>query len=174
MTKGLQRSLARGPKSTAPFRKERISLDGITVTVSATGAAIGFGSAVIGDFPEGNILVVGVLGNIGFAGSGSDANLSDTWSGDFGIGTTPASDATITSDDVNLMASTAIGAASAEVIAEARRAGITVAALLDNTDGSLEINLNLLIDAADITDDQSVVITLSGNLWVAYTVLGDD
>lgn len=174
MAKGLPRSLSRQNKSVADIVKDRISLEGKTVTVSATGSAIGFGSAIISDFPEGNILLLGIGGTVGFAGSGSDANLTDTWSGDFGIGSTPASDATIAGADVDILASTAIGAATAEVIAPARVAEAHGDTILDNTDGSLEVNLNLLIDAANIVDDESVEITLSGSIDLAYIVLGDD
>lgn len=174
MTKGLQRSLSRGNKADKDSVKDRIVLSGMVVSVTSVGAAIGFGSVVVGDFPEGNILVLGVGGTIGFAGSGADANLSDTWSGNFGIGTTPASDATITAGDVDLIASTALGPAAAEVIAPARVAAALLPTMFDNTDGSLEININVLVDAADIVDDQVVDITLSGMIDIAYIVLGDD
>ena len=117
---------------------------------------------------------MGIGGTAGFAGSGADANLTDTWSGDFGVGTTPASDATITAGDVDIIASTAIGPATAEAIAAARVVEAHGDVIFDNTDGSLEINMNVLIDAADIVDDQSVVLTLSGVLQIAYIVLGDD
>ena len=172
--KGLLRSLARRPKAERDVVKEKIVLDGKTVTVSATGAAIGFGSVVISDFAEGNILLLGIGGTVGFAGSGADANLTDTFSGDFGIGSTAADDATITAGDVDILASTAIGPATAEVIAAARFVEAHGDVILDNTDGSLEINLNMLIDAANIVDDESVVITLSGTIELAYTVLSDD
>lgn len=172
--KGLRRSIDRGPAVSQGIMKDNIDLTGATVTVSSTGVAIGFGSAVISDFPEGNILLLGVVGQIGFAGSGADANLADDWSGDFGIGSTPAGDATITGTDVNIIASTALDTATAEAHALARYAEAHGDTILDNTDGSLEVNLNLLIDAADIVDDQSVIITLSGSIVLAYTVLGDD
>lgn len=173
MGKGLPRSLSRGPALRQDVVKRTISLDGKTVTVSATGSAVGFGSLAVEGLEEGNILLLGAVGNVGFAGSGSDANLTDTWSGDFGVGTTPADDATISGTDVDLLPSTAIGAATSEVIAATRAANATQA-ILDNTAGDLEINLNLLIDAANIVDDESVTITLSGTLHLVYSVLGDD
>jgi len=173
MTKGLQRSHARGPKALAPIVKDTIVLDGMTVTVTSTGAAIGFGSVQISDFPEGNILVLGLAGTLGLAGSGADANLAATWAGDFGIGTTPASDATISVGDEDMVTEAAIGPATAEVVAAFRVAQATQG-IFDNTDGSLELNLNVLIDAADIVDDTSVVLTLSGTLEIAYIRLGDD
>lgn len=172
MTKGLPRSLSRGPALQDEITKLTIPVNA-TVTVSATGAAVGFGSAVLRGLPEGNILLLGIVANLAFAGSGADANLTDTWSGNFGIGTTPADDATITAADVDILDSQAIGPATAEAIARARFAE-AAQGILDNTDGSGEMNLNLLIAAADITDDTSVDITVTGELHVAYITLGDD
>ena len=45
--------------------------------------------------------------------------------------------------------------------------------ILDNTDGSLEINLNLLIDDADISAD-GIPITADGEFQILYTMLLDD
>jgi hypothetical protein len=174
MTKGLQRSLSRGPKTSANIVKESIDLTGKVVTVSAAGAGIGFGSLAISGLAEGNLLVLGLAGTVGFAGSGADANLAATWEGDFGIGTTPADDGTISVGDVDLLASTATGAATAEVIAAQRIAAALAPTMFDNTAGTLEMNFNLLIDAADITDATSVDITLSGRVDIAYIVLSDD
>lgn len=174
MTKGLARSLSRGPALAQPITKESIAFEDLTITVSATGAAAGFGSAVVADFPEGNILFLGAISYVAFTGSGSDANLVDTWSGDYSMSDAPLADAAIDADaERNIIYTTAVGAAVAEAIGETRgeKGGVY---FFDNTDGSLEINLNLTIDAADITDDQSVDITASGVLHIAYIVLGDD
>ena len=165
--------MSRGAPQRQEIIKDTVVVRDATVTVTATGSAIGFGSAVIGDFPEGNILFLGAVGYLSFAGSGSDANLTDTWSGDFGVGTTPAADATITGGDVDIVGSTAIGPATGEAIARTR--GVNASqAILDNTDGSLEINLNVLIDAANIGDNQSVDLTVNGEVFVSYVMLGDD
>lgn len=174
MTKGLPRSLSRGPKATQELIKERLAFSDKTITVSATGAAAGFGSVVVGDFPEGNILFLGAIAYVSFAGSGSDANLTATWSGDYSMATAPLADAAIDSDaERNIIYTTGVGAATAEVIG-LTRGERTGPFMFDNTDGSLEINLNLTIDAADITDDQSVDITAAGSVILCYTVLGDD
>lgn len=174
MAKGLPRSLSRaGAHRRETIIKRTIPVRDLVVTVSSTGAAIGFGDGLISDFEEGNILLLGAVANLSFAGSGSDANLADDWEGDFGIGTTPADDATITGTDVDIIPSTAIGPASSEVISTTRGA-LGTPLMFDNTDGSLEINLNILIDAVDITDDESVNITVNGELYIAYIPLGDD
>lgn len=174
MAKGLQRSLSRGPQSSAPIVKQTIkvnhSIDSVTV-----GAAIGFGSVVIGDFPQGNILFLGCVANLQFAGPTS-ADLSDTWAGDFGVGTTPVSDATISAGDEDLVAETTLAAATAELSPKTRGAvaAAAIAVLFDNTDGSLEINLNLLVDTADQVDDKTVAILATGEVYISYVVLGDD
>lgn len=172
--KGLDRSLSRGPH---PIRqhvtRHRILVKDLDVTVTATGAAVGFGTAVAGDIPEGNILFLGALGYLKFDGSGSDANLTADWEGDFSVGTTGTADVTLDGTDVNILPSTALAAATAE-IGVRTRASNAVQAMFDNTDGSLEINISALIDAADITDDESVVLTINGEIELVYMVLGDD
>ena len=177
MGKGLPRSHADAPAQVAGVQKLNISLDKLSVLVSATGANIGFGTVVIRGLPEGNVQMLGaVLSNFQLAGSGSDANLSDTWDGDFSIGTTPADDATISGDDEDILVETALGAATAEVSPNAvRTVGITPPMVpLNNTAADLELNLNVLIDAADIVDDESVLLTVRGLLSIAYVTLGDD
>lgn len=172
--KGLQRSLSRGPKAKRGIVNQYFDLTNKTVTVSATGTAVGFGTLVLEGLPEGNILLHGaVLSDFVAQGSGSDANLAATWDGDYGVGSTPADDATISGTDVDIIASTAFGAATAEVSPTGRVANATPV-IIDNTAGTGEVNVNVLIDAANITDDESVVLTLSGRLDIAYTVLGDD
>jgi hypothetical protein len=171
MSKGLPRSLSRG----APQRQEIVKQiftvrDGEIVMAAASGD--GVGSLVIGDFPEGNILFLGAVGYFAFAGSGADDDLAADWEGSYGIGTTPAGDATISTTDEDITTEADIAAASAEVSARTRSAGATQA-IFDNTDGSLEINLNLLIDDVDIAGADSV-ITVNGELAILYSVLMDD
>ena len=171
MAKGLPRSLAHANKAQAPINKMKISVNH-PVSSLATSTAIGFGSVVIGDFPEGNILLLGAVATLKFTGPTS-ANLVDTWEGDFGVGSTPASDATISGADEDIIPETALAAATAEV-SPTTRAFLAAPAVLDNTAGALEINLNVLVDAADITDDETVTLTVTGDLVLSYQVLSDD
>lgn len=170
MTKGLPRSIAHSD-TVAHVRATRIS----SVSVTVDGASgVGFGSAVIGDFPEGNIVFLGAVAYLTLTGPTS-ASLSDTWSGDFGVGTTPAGDATITAGDVDIIQSTAVGPAVAEVSPRTRATHLAadVGEVHDNTDGSLELNLNVLVDDADISAD-GIVMTADGELFLAFVVMGDD
>jgi len=174
MGKGLPRSLGggRGGYQAQVVSKLRVGIDH-TVTVTATGAAIGFGSVVLSGLPEGQIKMLGAAIAVTFSGSGADANLADTFDGDFGVGTTPAGDATITGTDVNVIASTALGAATAEV-SPLKNVINGTDAVFDNTAADLELNLNVLIDAANITDDTSVDLQAQGVIEFTFITLLDD
>ena len=66
-----------------------------------------------------------------------------------------------------------MGPAVAEV--SPRTLGFSTAngAIFNNTDGSLELNLNVLVDDADI-DADDIPCTADGELFIAYIMLGDD
>lgn len=164
--KGLLRSLARSHK--VPVTR---TIKASSLALEVDGASgVGFGSAVLADFPQGNIRVIGAVANMQFTGPTS-GSLADTWQGDFAIGSTPASDGTLTGADVDIVASTALAAATAEVSPKTRGTGSGV--LLDNTDGSLEMNISLLVDDANISADD-LDFTVDGELYISYQVLGDD
>ena len=171
MSKGLPRSLKHANKSQASIVKLVLPINAAISSVTVS-TAKGFGSVIIGDFAEGNILILGVVADLTFTGPTS-ADLSDTFDGDYSIGTTPISDVTISAGDEDLITGAALGAATAEV-SPLQHDSLAPGAIFDNTDGSLEINLNLLIDAADQVDDKTVIITATGMLYVSYIVLGDD
>jgi len=173
MGKGLPRSLSRGD----PIRQELIKQtflvrDGLLTVDGATG--VGFGSLVIGDLPEGNILFLGAVGYMQFTGPG-DAGLVDAFDSDYGVGTTPAGDGTITAGDVDIIQSTTIAQATAEVTPRTRATHLPADSgeIHDNTDGSLELNLNMLVDDADISAD-GMVMTVNGELTLLISVLLDD
>ena len=171
MTKGLPRSLAHANPMREAVTKIKLPIDHV-ISVTATGAAIGFGSVVLGGLPEAYLKVLSVAIQVQFTGPTS-ASLTDTFDGDFGVGTTPASDATITGSDVDLISSTALGAATAEV-SPVKTVADGVDLVLDNTANDLEINLNLLIDAASITDDATVAITAKGVIEIVLVTMLDD
>ncbi|HET6417631.1 MAG TPA: hypothetical protein VFG22_15140 [Polyangiales bacterium] len=173
MTKGLPYSMSRGAPLRQEIIKQTVTVRDAAVTVDgATG--VGFGSVVIGDIPEGNILILGAVAYMQFTGPTS-ASLDDDWVGDYGIGSTPADDATITTTDINIIGSTAIAAATAEASPRTRGTSNTTDLdhILDNTDGSLEINLTLLVDDANIGAD-GLDFTVNGELTLAYIMLLDD
>lgn len=170
--KGLPRSRSRGPLAKSNVNKLILKVSGVAISVAGS-SGVGWGTAVIGDLPEGNILLLGAVSYLQFTGPTS-ASLVDTFDGDYSIGSAPTDDATLSGSEVDIIQSTALGAATAEVSPRARGTSAASAAgvILDNTDGSLELNLNLLIDDADISG--TVAMTASGHLFLSYIVLGDD
>lgn len=169
--KGLKRSLSRGAQATRDVVTVRLSINEALSFTGSTGVAV-MATAPIAGLPEGNILLLGAVANLTFTGPTS-ADLADDFQGDYGLGTTPASDNTITGADVDIVGSTAIPAATSEVSAGVRGANATQA-IIDNTDGSAELNLNVLLDADEVTNAVAVVVTVTGTVDVAYIVLGDD
>lgn len=168
--KGLLRSLSRNPKRTSvvkqiiPFNDLALSVDGAT--------GVGFNAAVAADLPEGNILFLGAVAYARVTRPSTSTGIQATFDGDFSIGTTPTADATLSTTDANIVSSSPLGAATAGVSPVARGTGNT-SVVLDNTDGSLELNFNLIIDDANISaDDQAV--TVDGYMVLSYIVLGDD
>ena len=173
MSKGLNRSLARSIPLDARMIKQTIIVRDLALSaVGATG--IGFGFAIAEDLPEGNILFFGAVCNLRFSGPGADANLSDTWVGDYSVGTVGTVSTTLTTTSINFIESTALAAATAEVSPVTRGVATTTAKafILDNTDGSLEINISLLID--DTSIGGTVAMTVDGLIALSYVMLLDD
>ena len=174
MGKGLPRSMSRGAAQRQEIIKQVFSVEDLAISVTGgASTAAGFGTVVIGDLPEGNILLLGAVAYFQFSGSGSDANIAADWEGDYSVGSTATADATLSGTDVDIIGSTALAAATAEVSPRTRGTGATQV-ILDNTDGSLELNLNLITDDNDVTDSTTVSMTVDGELHIAYIVLGDD
>ena len=168
--KGLPRSRSRGSAQVTPITKLNIPLRNFALTVAgATG--VGFGSVVIAGLPAGNILLLGAVAYAQFSKNG-DADVQDAFDGDFSIGTVATADTDVAdAGEADIIASTALGAATAG-LSPALRATNATQAILDNTDGSLELNLNLLIDDANISGDATFLV--NGSLHIAYIALGDD
>lgn len=167
--KGLPRSTSRGPKGRLPIVKQTLVINQQITVAGSTG--VGFGTAVIGDFPEGNILILGVVSYLQFR-KVTAAGVQDAWDGDFAIGSAPTADATLAGTEVDIIASTATGVATGGVSPIVRATNATQA-ILDNTDNSLELNLQLLIDDANISANGQIMLA-QGTLHLAYIVLGDD
>lgn len=167
--KGLPRSLSRSAAGSGSSGKTVPIKDLAIRTTGATG--VGFGTAVIRGLPEGNILLLGAVAYLQF--TKLDAGTIATFDGDYSIGTVPTADVDVSDPgEADIIPSTALGAATAGVSPMVRGSNATQV-ILDNTDGSLEVNLNLLIDDASVSaDDQD--FTVSGVLSLAYIVLGDD
>lgn len=171
--KGLPRSMAHAAAATSPtFQRVTYPVKNVTVTVAAAAAGVGFGTAVIGDLPEGNVLYVGGVAYLQF--STADADIGATWTGSYGIGTAPDADGSLATSEIDLIGSSSISAATAKLSPVTR--GVSAAdssEVFNNTSGSLEVNLNLVVTAADIADASSADFTANGYVQLVYMVLGD-
>lgn len=170
--KGLQRTMSRGGVQRQEVIRQAIAVSAKAITTVNGASGVGYATAVIGDLPEGNILFLGAVSYMQFTKASSASGITATFDGDYSIGSTATGDATLSGSDVDIIASSALGAATAGVSPVARGANATQA-ILDNTDGSLELNLNLIIDDATISADTQA-LTVTGVLHIAYIVLGDD
>lgn len=173
MSKGLSRSLGRGNPLIAKIMKQTFVAKDLVLDMDGA-SGVGFATVVLGDFPEGNILLLGAVSYLSVRASGSEAGLLAAWEGDVGVGTTPMSDATISAGDEDIIASHS-HIAVAEIGPRTR--GTSLAAdtgeIHDNTDGSLEINVNVLIDDDDISADD-IEMFVDGEVTISFVMMGDD
>jgi hypothetical protein len=169
MTKGLARSLANAPKDQPSVRRVSIPMRALAVAITDPGAAVGYGTAVIAGLPEGNILLLGAVANVML--SSASAGITATFTANFAVGTAATADATLSGNEVNVIPSTATSAATAKVSPVTRGAQAT-AVMLDNTDSSLKLNMNITVPDASLSANSS--ISVDGVLHLAYVLLGDD
>ena len=166
MPKGLLRSLSRGPVLDRGVIRRVFPIENLAISMTgATG--VGFGTAVVGDFETGRVVVVGTRSTLTI--TEASASIIDTFSGDFGIGSTPLTDGTISAGDVDMLASTAFGpAVSSSVTVSGVSTATEFGTILNNDSGALEINLNVLLDDASISGDDD--ITVNGTVELSYLV----
>lgn len=173
MTKGRRRGSERpiGNKRQAMIR-QLFRIVNKTISVVNGAGAPGYGSAEAFRLPEGNILIHGAIGYITL--TTSDADITATFDGDISIGTAATADGTLSGSEVNLVASTSLGAATAKVSPNVRlvTSTSTTGVIHDNTAADVIFYFNLLIDDADISG--AADFTANGYVEVLYTVLGDD
>jgi hypothetical protein len=138
----------------------------LPVTLANT-TGISFGSALLltlpstGKFHLLSSNVASFLWGLGNAGNATP--IVDTMGGDFSLGTTATSDATLNSTDVNVMASTSYDPFSAAVTVNS---GIN--AILAS---GASIYLNAIIDDADVANAASDVLEANGTFYfVGYTL----
>lgn len=166
--KGLIRSTGRSVGTRSKIRKLVIPVRNAQLAV--VDGAPGFGFLVVSGMDQGNILFLGAVSYLQFVTA--SANIIDAFTGTMSIGTAGTIDSDIgDTGEVNIIASTAIGAATLKVSPIIRGTNVT-SALIDNTDGDNNLNLNLLV--ADASISGTATFTVNGVVNLAYIVLGDD
>lgn len=150
--------------------KTVLTLASTPVTVANTTGA-SFGSVKLYDFPEGRLLVLGVVATLGFVWTGEDIDAAG--SGDFSLGTTATADATLSGTDVNLLPSTAMTDPAVLGVLAATSGALAASAQIDGTSAAVDAYLNIIIDDADVADAASDVVLVSGTVTVVWTLIGD-
>jgi len=176
MGKGLKRSLALGGTAqNHTVLKQTVRVNEALEFTGSTGVAVDQTAVLEAGFPEGNIYVLGLMAQLAFDVSAGSANISDTWSGDIAIGTVATADNDITTPATNddVLTSTTTGVASSEAIAATDFSNVTPF-ILDVTAGAVALNLNMIVDADDVTNATAATITVIGDLTILYTVMSDD
>lgn len=172
MGKGLGRTLRRGGKNDGrqPIVTKYFSFKNLVLSV--VDGAPGYGSVAAFRLPQGNLLVHGAVGYLNF--TTTDEDITATFDGDVSIGSGSTSDATLSGAEINLVASTALGAATAKVSPTVRLPSATAnnGVIHNNTDSDLIFYINLLIDDAAISGAADFLV--NGSIKVSCTVLGDD
>lgn len=172
MTKGLARSLSRGKPISQNVVKQRIPVRNVPITITDPGAANAWGTAVLGDFDQGNMLYLGAVAYLQF--NSTSAGLTTTWTGSCSLGTAPTADNVLSGAEIDLIPATTIAAATNRLSPLVRMVSTDAVGggIFDNQNGSLEYNLNVLVDDAAISANSA--LTVSGYLEVAYIIMGDN
>jgi len=150
-------------------RETRVTIEDLPVVVDGTGADTtnGFGSVKILAFPEGRVLVHGVVGQLVVTpGDGLDEADGANWS----LGTAAAIATTgavvQATTRVDILPSTAI-----DPITNVVGAALSAAAQFDGTTTAKDVYYNLQVDAGDIS--ALVTNTVSGYVNLIYSLIGD-
>jgi hypothetical protein len=168
---------ANGATVTASEKGSAVGVKQTTLTLASTPVTVAnttgasFGGVKLYDFPAGRILVLGVSASLGFVWT--DEDIAADGSGDYSLGTTITADATLATTDVDLLPSTAMTDPAVLGVAAATSAALAASAQFDGTATAKDLNLNIIIDDADVSDAASDVVLASGTVTVHWINLGD-
>ena len=174
--KGLKRSLDRGNPLEQHIIKRTIQMDALSVPIAiGSSPQNGHGTVVLDSFRKGNVLFLGARIDVSF--TAGDVEIDVDFDSEFGLGTAPSVDETspIAGVQQDLILRTIMPQAidGTTVNKRAMHAKAESGEVFDNTDSSIDMNLNIIIPDADISVNPSSVL-VTGNVTVAYLLLGDD
>lgn len=151
-----------------PIFVVRLNIVSLPVTVAAPGTdTVGFGSSILYTFPKGKLLV-GCSGSLALGVTDQDDYTNGTPEGTYGIGTTAASDATISLADEDIVTEDDYTMASyAATLSPLTGVGNNAIGTSSTTSSAY---LNILVDAADIDDDASDDMLVTGSLILPFII----
>lgn len=154
--------------------KTTLVLQDLIVTITDAGAGDeGWGTELLYTFPEGNILILGVVSDLWLDATDiydTDDVIGETAAGDFAIGTAAITDeAAMNGTEVDLIASTATVLSSG---VDGTLHGQLAANLQKNgTSSAVTVHFNQLFDAGEVAS--STTVAVRGTVTIHWVELGD-
>lgn len=156
------------------FHQTKLTLTETPLEVSATSTANGVGGVKIYDLPAGHIHSLGAVATLSISCETTTDFTDATPEGDIGIGTVAPANADALGTDAT---DDNIGTAEAFTMASHAVSGVEIAPELnlniDGTGTAADVYLNALIDAADIDDDATTNLLVSGTITLNWIYLGN-
>ena len=155
------------------INKTVITLVDQVVVLADEAGVVGYGSVQLYDFPAGAIKTIGATADV--AVTKTSAGVDATWAGDFGLGTTLATNNnTLATTEQNIIPTTATAAAVAGLGAVAAQSTAAEDTVKDGTTTAASVFYNVLIDDGDqdITGTACNFI-LNGTITLHWINLGD-
>lgn len=149
--------------------KTVLTLTNLSVTMTDAGAAGSQGSQKVYDFPEGPIQLLGASYNLTTARVGTAIGATAALVGSLGSVAAGAGDATLTSTEADMIASTT-GTLTAGA-GTLKKHGSLVATAFDGHTTALDAILNLAVPDADSSGNDAV--TVNGTITLTWANLGD-
>lgn len=149
-----------------PQHITKVTVAGQPITLANT-TGISFGSVPLLTFPKGVIHIKSVRVQSFLYDLTDDAGnvtpLAGTMGGDFSLGSTATSDATLNSTDVNILASTSYDPFSTAVSATS-----AIDVLIDGSSTAVTCYCNCIVDDADVADAASDVVEIGTTAAPVY------
>lgn len=161
-------------KGDGVFHQTEITLASTPVSVVSVTTGNGVGGTKVYDLPEGHINVLGCVGDLSLAVE-TQADFTDgTPEGDVGIGSAaPANADALGTDATDDDYGTATAFTMASYAATVDVPPDSAAAKFDGTSTPKDVYVNVLVDAADIDDDTTTNVLVSGTIKLTWINLGD-
>lgn len=155
------------------IRRSRFTFTNLPISVAAAGAAAGVGGTKFYDMPEGWIHFSTCVGSFTLTVE-TEADFTDgTPEGQIGVGSAaPANADALGTDSTDDEALQAADFTMAAYVANVN-APFTGGANLNGTATAVDLFFNILVDAADIDNDATTNVFVSGTLDLVWTLVGD-
>lgn len=146
-----------------------LTFDAVSVTMTDAGAAGSHGSLEVLNFPEGLIVVAGVSSDLAIARVGTAITTTAAVVGSLGSVTVGTDNATLTTTEADLMASTTATLTAGAGNCDGQSTAVVV---LDGTSTASKAYLNFAIPDAGSTGNDALTVT--GTVTILWGLAGDN